>query len=350
MVGHAPEGDTLYLGLVAAIDVEEGHVAVVEVFLSYAVEPVAVGVHLLLISEILAHLGTAEVVGIGQQVEVELGDVDFHPVGEERVHGGLILGQFGIVYPIVALHAHGVDAQALDLERVDKLAHGLALAGLGHGVVVVVELGVGVGLMGKLERLLDVVGADDAQIGSLAQGAVVLECLVHHVPAVDLSLVATHHGADVLVHAVEERLAGEGLALVVGEEPGGGLRVPHQGMAHDLEAVVVAPLHQAVGLGEVVLAGLRCQHLLLHTVLGHHRVEVLQHHLLRQRVGAAHLVGVHGHAHEEILSEHALEGGRLRFRHPLAAREEGCQGGGEKEYLFHTDGLFMRCDGAQSPC
>ena len=55
-----------------------------------------------------------------------------------------------------------------------------------------------------------------------------LRRFVDHVPAADAALVAADDGADVILHALEQCVAGERLAFVVLEDPPRRLAVPDQ--------------------------------------------------------------------------------------------------------------------------
>ena len=70
----------------------------------------------------------------------------------------------------MSLFAHGVDAEPALLQFLDDADRACALGCPGSEVViVVVELGAGIGLVGELERLGDVVVADAAAPGRVAQ-------------------------------------------------------------------------------------------------------------------------------------------------------------------------------------
>ena len=112
------------------------------------------------------------------------------PGRAHRPEGGVDGGERRVVDPPVRLLADAVDAQALRLQPLDEADRRVALGRLPEVVVVVVELGLRVGLARELERLLDVVLADRLEPGRLAQRPVLVERLVHDVPAADPALVA----------------------------------------------------------------------------------------------------------------------------------------------------------------
>ena len=175
----------------------------------------------------------------------------------------------------MALHPHSIDTQPLCLEIFYKPADGLPLGRLSHGVVVIVEFGVGVGLVGSTECYLYELLAQQVEVWRLAEGAVVLDGLVHHVPSVHQSPEVSHHGFHMLYepfpyHLLRCRCG----AVSVGEPPVWGLRVPYQAVAYDLQAVLLAVAHELVGHAEVEDALCRGQCLRLHAVLCHGAVEV----------------------------------------------------------------------------
>ena len=117
------------------------------------------------------------------------------------------------VEPPVSLVADAVDAQPARLQVLDQPDHARALRRLLEVVVVVIELDVRIGFMGEFERLGDVVVADAVVPRRLAQRAILVDRLVDDVPAMDLSLVATDNGVNVVAHPREQRLAIGRLAI-----------------------------------------------------------------------------------------------------------------------------------------
>ena len=145
---------------------------------------------------------------------------------------------------------------AFGLQLFDERDRPVALGFVFEVVVVVDELRLRVGLVRILEGLLDVVGADDLVPERLTQRAVFVEGFVDHVPALDLALVAADDGEDMVLHAGEQGVAGEQIALVVVKHPGRNLAVPNQVVAHDEHVVLLAEGDVLVGETEVVLVGL----------------------------------------------------------------------------------------------
>ena len=176
----------------------------------------------------------------------------------------------------MALHAHTVDAQAFGLEVPDQPADGLALFLTGQRVVVVVQLGIGVGLVGGAEGQFDELLAQKVEVGRLAERAVVLDGLVHHIPAVYLTLEVADDGLDVLDEPLPEYfLGGRTGRITVGKPPVGSLRVPDEAVPQHLQLVLLTVADELIGYAEVEDALGRSQRLRLHTVLGHGAVEVL---------------------------------------------------------------------------
>ena len=190
--------------------------------------------------------------GAGQDVDVELGDGDLDAEFAEGGDGVVDLIERRESEAVVALDADGGDGNACRLELFDERDGAVALGLVLDVVVVVIELGVGVGFVRVLEGFGDVVGADDFVPEGLAQGAVFVEGFVDDVPGLDAAFVAADDGVDVVAHAGEKGVAGEEIAFVVVEDPGGDLAMPDQIMADDEHVVLLAEGDVLVGDGEVV--------------------------------------------------------------------------------------------------
>ena len=121
------------------------------------------------------------------------------------------------------LHAHRVDAATMRLQVFDQSHHGLALARGIHPIIVVIQFHVGVGLMGELECQADEIRPDDAIERRLAQLAIALDGLVHHVPAFHAAFVVSHDFINMVFHALDEHIAAHLVAQLVLEEPTRGL-------------------------------------------------------------------------------------------------------------------------------
>ena len=266
------------------------------------------------------------VVGIGQRREVQFAEEARQPQAGNHLDALLVVGYLAVAvgHHHVPLHADGRDGQSLVDERTEKVAHTLDFRRHIHGVVVVVELDAGVGLVGILESQGDVVLTQNLVEHAAAECAIILEGLVHHVPSLNASLEVRHHGGDVLLHALLERLAVHGLPLLVHEEPGSALGVPDETVAQHVETIPPCLIHELVGQGEVIDALLGMYDLAFHHVFGHHIV-VLLHYLgpvgrlvvlHTARVVASvplsglclHLPLVHAHARAPVFAVRLLEG------------------------------------------
>ena len=259
----------------------------------------------------------------GADVDLGLGDVQAQ-VGE-ALHGGLQVRE-AVLGAQVGLEAHAVDRHLLRLELLHQVVDGLALGpGVLDVVVVVEQLGRGVGLVGPAEGVGDVVGAVAPRLieDRLPRRAVLVEGLVHHVPGPDAALVAAGLCLDVLLDGVLDLLVGQrGRRPAVGGYPRRQLAVPDQGVAAHELAVRLRALDDLVGAGEVEDALLGLHDLPLHDVLRRDRVEL-----------AVHDLGVGG-----VLTEEAGVDGRPDAeagaggegaQRPLddGARRAGCRGG-----------------------
>ena len=189
------------------------------------------------------------------------------------------------------------DACGLQLsdERDGAVAFGFVL----EVVVVVGQLGVGVGFVGVLEGFGDVVVADNFVPEGLAQGAIFVEGFVDDIPALDATFVAADDGADVVAHTGQERVAVEEIAFIVVKDPGGNLAVPDQIVADDEHVVLFAEGDVLVGNGEVVLIRLRMNVLPFKAVFGRDGVELRFNDGIAARILAGNLRGVNGSADEK---------------------------------------------------
>ena len=294
----------------ATIDVEEREVTAVEDFLCLLVETFDIRIVLLIILIALADLRPAEALRVGQHVQIQLRHLYLHATGCERVDARLVVLQVGIVITVVALHAHGIDAEAFGFQRTHELADAVTLCRRGQVIVVVVKFSVGVGGMSEAEGQLDVVRTYDIIIRSVSQRAVIVEGLVDHIPSFDASTVVAHHCGDVVIHAVDEHLACDRLTLVVGEHPAWRLGMPDETMTKDSETVLLSKGHRLVSVAPVIAVLFGVDDLTLHAVLGHDGIEVILYDVCLHRVSLPYDGRVHGGTDVEVLAYGLLERGR----------------------------------------
>ena len=200
----------------------------------------------------------------------------------------------------MTLQTHTVDGDTIVLhahrEIIECRRLGLALEL--YAIVVQIELGIGVGLVGIDEGRIDIVIADGLlphtvlfqfvgiRIG--AHGAlVVVETLVHHIPLAHLAFEVLHDVGDVVLHNFQSLLAGP--VLVVGLTAIGGyplwrLLVPYETVTTHHHLFAVGEVHQLVGRSENEVAVFAAEGLGLHLVLGHEHIKLEAYRLrLRQR-------------------------------------------------------------------
>ena len=129
--------------------------------------------------------------------------------------------------------------------------------------------------MSILEGQGNVVGTENLVEKTLAWCAVVLEGFIHHVPSVDTSAEVVDNGIDMFAHALLQHFCADQVALFVVVEPGGTLGVPDEAVTQHLHAGGLGFVDKLVGQREVVDTLFGMDDLTLHTVFGHHIVEVL---------------------------------------------------------------------------
>ena len=195
--------------------------------------------------------------GRGKHVHIQFGDIHFDAEILEGHDGGLLLLDGGPFHFVVPLQADGGHRDSGSLEFLDQLHRAVPLGRILHRIIVVVEFRLGVGFVGEFEGLDEVVLADDLEPGRLAQRAVFVQRLIDHIPASDPALVSAHDGLYVIVHALEQGVAVQWLALVILEDPSRHLVVPHQRVSNDEHVVLLAERHVAIRRVEGIGIGTR---------------------------------------------------------------------------------------------
>lgn len=217
------------------------------------------------LGDVEAGLGDGGVVVGRGSADVELSDGNLANTGADKsLKSALDLTSHTGVE--MRLGADTVNGDALRDPLLDVVAHAggdLGSVGRVKAVVVDVQLGVGVSLAGSAEGNADKLLAEDAGEDRVTQTAVPLEDLVDNVPGVDLALVTSSDVGNVVLN---DRLE---LVLVVDVlDPLRQLRVPEEGVAADLDAVLLGKVDDLVGGAEVELALAGLSGIPLHRVLG----------------------------------------------------------------------------------
>ena len=231
------------------------------------------------------------------------------------------------------LQPHGGDRYPLVPKPPDQLDGAPPLGRALELVVVVVQLRVGVGLVGEPERRGEVVLSQNREPGGAAQRAVVAERFVHDVPAFDPAPVASHHGVDVVAQPREQGVPAHRRAGRVLEHPARCLVVPDQVMPDDEHAVPLAECDVAVGGREVVRPGPGMHRRPFERVLGRDRVELRLHDRGAEGVLAGKLRRVERRADEKDTPERGAQRGRRgngRRRRTCAAERERAHEDGER--------------------
>src|SRR5205807_2543230 len=122
--------------------------------------------------------------------------------------------------------------------------------------------------------LLDVVGADDCHPRRLAHGPVFIKRFVHHVPAVNPSLISPYHSVDMVSHPLEKQVTSDRISLFVFENPIRRLLMPNQRVAYHDHAMPLTKLDIAIGGSEVENIGLRMYECPLQHVFWRNGVEL----------------------------------------------------------------------------
>ena len=191
-------------------------------------------------------LARKAVVAGGIHQDVHLAHPQPQAQGDHLVHGSLQLGDGGGVEVVMALESMAVDG-ALCLQALKQGQDALQLGLVGGGVIIVVQ---GHALRGVLpgqgKGLVDkVLPHDPGPVAVPQLAACIVNGLVYHVKgdhqAGELRFQRFKHLADVVVQAGQQDLPGEiraGSAVIFPEKGVGGLVVPDQDMAVDLDAVL----------------------------------------------------------------------------------------------------------------
>ena len=174
----------------------------------------------------------------------------------------------------MALQAYGCHRNSCRHQFL-KQRHGALPFGFAfERVIVVVELGYGIGIVCKLKCPFDVVGADDFHPRRLAHCPVFIKRFVHHVPAVNPPFISAHHGMDMVAHPLQKQVASDGIPLVIFKNPIRRLLMPHQRVADHNHVMLLTKVDITVGGGEVVNIGLRMYQRPLQNVFRRNRVEL----------------------------------------------------------------------------
>jgi hypothetical protein len=178
--------------------------------------------------------------------------------------GSGLAGKMGLV-------ANTVDADAVGLDELDDASSTLGLLRVVLKVVVVVEeLSLATVLVGKAESNGKEGLADGVIPDTGAVGTVLVQSLVDYIPACANTLVAGHDGLDVVLHDTNKGLVVESALRY----PGRQLRVPDEGVAVNLEVVLLGVFSVSVGIRESEVVARWLNGLPLHRVLGSEGVEV----------------------------------------------------------------------------
>ena len=161
----------------------------------------------------------------------------------DMLYDGCILGDSSIdvllcrtIDIVVTLHTDTINGYTGILHLLHHVIDAVTLAGVTLVVVVIEQQGVGVSLAGKFKSLGDELITTEFEVAALAIGAargkltvskrrtgIVLDGLVHYVPAIDDILITVYHGMDMLTQTLIEHLFLYFLTLLVGKHPVGEL-------------------------------------------------------------------------------------------------------------------------------
>ncbi len=250
----APEGDAVDLVVVL---VEEGEKS--GVLLGLALQEFGRQAIRIKVLAFLADVGGGAALPAGHHIEVKFGDHDLQAFGVEDDEGLFDFVEGNVVELPVALDADAVYGRAAPPQIADEPQRLFALLRQLDVVVVVEQFRRGVGLVGGVEGLGEVVLAQRGEPGGGTQVFLsIREGLVDDVPGLHLACVALHHGPDVRAQALAHAFGRGGLAILH-EKPVGTLLVPDEGVAVYLKSMVQGQGHQPVGglEGEVSLGGLQ---------------------------------------------------------------------------------------------
>jgi hypothetical protein len=128
----------------------------------------------------------------------------------------------------------------------DHAGSDLGIVGNVEVVVVDVQLSVGVGGAGSLERNSHEVFTENAAEDAVAEASVFGEDLVNDIPLEDLALIVRDDGRYMVL---EDR--GQCVTVANLGHPGGQLRVPEKVMAANVFAVLLSPADDLISIGEI---------------------------------------------------------------------------------------------------
>jgi len=209
------------------------------------------------------------------QTDVQFGDVQVESERGEALKVGSYRSQhIGIVERKIhmELEADAVERHSAGFEVLRHGVNGVRLHVHGFIVVVVVEeLGSGVGGVRPVERLFNVLRPHPREANAglvipdgVADDAGIVEGLVDHVPGIDFPCVVLHHRGDVALENGRKL----GRSVISHGHPRRDLIVPDQGVTADDHGVRLGVGDQSVGAGEVIDAERGMDDAKLHFVFG----------------------------------------------------------------------------------
>ena len=185
-----------------------------------------------------------------------------------------------------------------------------------YTIIVQIEDGVGVSLVGIHEGRVNIVVADGLlphavllQFVSIRIGAystlVVIETFVHDIPLSNLTLVLLHDIGDMTLHDIQRLLTGPVLVVgltAIGRNPIGRLLVPHQTVTTHNHFLTIGEAHQFVGGSEDEFSVLATKGLRFHFVLGHQHIELEADSLRLWQAGISQVVLIQRDCRTNILT------------------------------------------------
>jgi len=203
-------------------------------------------IQFLLQLKVLRRISPPIVARIGQGRQVQFRNHHLQPQRRIRLNTFFGLVQRRIIQPPVPLHPDTVNAKPFFVKFIHQTDHRLTVLRLPHIIVIVVQFGTGVGLVGKLKCPRDIVRPDDLQPFALPQISVAADGLVDYIPRMNPPLVAADDGINMFFHAPQQQLAIRRTAVRFFKHPRRRLTMPHQRMAHQKHLVLFAELHKTI--------------------------------------------------------------------------------------------------------
>ena len=286
----------------AQIDVEELSVEVRHFLFLFLWQAILVRVHFLGILKVIADFSTLIAIWPRQYGKVKLGNHHLAICSCQSLDGFLILIKWSIESH-VRLHTHAIHTATLLAQALYQCHDSITLGRLVHRIIVVVKFTVRIRLLCRLECDFEELFSYYIIIRRVTERTIIFDSLIHHIPRLHTSLVASNHRADMVLHAFNQGFFIYWISILIRENPLRSLRMPNKTMSIASLLVLLAQIDEFIGKFEVPNTFFRRDHLTLHAVLSHQAIELSLDEVSQLLIRGVDLPLIHCGANEELVLE-----------------------------------------------